>query len=135
MNNINIPEYVAAYLGQFYPNSSIFSTVDPTREWTGALMIEIGEPDEAETITFINADTQTTHKVVATARANTKEEARTVTQTLRRIIAEALNSLHDEIYTWNFEGAGTVPDVRGVVSGESFYGYLELTIIERSNND
>lgn len=133
MSFFNPSKYIADFLRALFPTAQIYDNIDPTREYTGALMIEIGESDEPETTTFINADFITTRRLYATIRAASVEEATNARAIIRPVIAQILDEA-DELSAWHFEGEGTSPDIRGIVSGESFYSFIELTIIERGNS-
>lgn len=131
---MSLTERLAAYLEEYFPDVPVYSEIDPNREWNGSAMIEIGEPDDPEFLTFLDGTMQTTRTLYATVRAATQGEAATAADTLETNLKTALESEETQgnIYTWAVDAKDVTPDARGVVSGESFYGYIEFTVIERN---
>lgn len=132
MTYFNISKYLAGLLRGVFPSASIYDNIDPTREFTGALMVEIGETSEPETQTFLSGETVTTRRIYAAIRATTVEESAEASDVIREKIANALDDAPaGYIFAWSEESAGTSPDIRGIVCGESFYSFIEYSIIER----
>lgn len=128
---MNYTEILAEYLRPRVPAFLVFSNVDPAREWNGTPTIEFMETD-AETKKYISGQTQRAVNVSMAVRAETEETASEIGRSLKADVGDALDWLAErqEIQTWTFEEEGTTPDARGVASGESFYWYLDIRILE-----
>lgn len=132
----NIPEYYAAYIRDNVTFANVYSNIDPTRNWNGETIVEIGEPDEATFVPFISGDYLIKHTIVATCRAQTRDVAGRNMQGVKSLLVN-LNELllkNNEIEAWSIENEGATPDIRGIVAGDSFYGYLEFSITEKKRN-
>ena len=115
-------------------DAEVYSNVDPAREWNGAATVEFNEPNDPQTRTFLSGGSEVTRDVYAIARAATQSEADSLKTVLRDICESAASRLLSEnkIYAWAVDETGTTADARGIVEGESFYGYVRLILIERN---
>lgn len=116
-------------------NVSVYSNVDPSREWNGATSIEFNEPDEPKIISSVFGYEYATRSVYAIVRSASTTEAESMANELAEIcatIASALLEL-EQIYAWSIDESGTTADARGIVEGESFYGYVKISITERKS--
>lgn len=110
----------------------VYSNLDPSREWTGTPMIELSTRDIAQR-NFLSGDYQTTHALSALMRCESETVAAATISELVAVVDKSLTSLRqrDQIDGYTLEQSGVTPDARGVVSGESFYGYVDFTITEK----
>ena len=111
----------------------VYSNVDPAREWNGSTTIEFNEPEDPTTKAFLSGREMVEREIYGIVRAKTYVEASDVSLVLRRFCEEAAGKLEadGQIYAWSIEECGTTADSRGVVEGESFYGYVKVNLIER----
>lgn len=132
----NIPDFFAAYIKDNVADANVFSNIDPTRNWNGESIVEIGEPEEAKFTTFLDGEYIVEHKIVATCRAETRDAAQRYLQGVKNLIVNINDKLlkNNDIYAWSFESEGATPDIRGIIAGESFYCYLEFSIMEKKRN-
>ena len=119
-----------------FPDVQVYSNVDTTREWNGSATIEFNEPDEPETRTTLSGAAFVTHSVYAIVRTKTHDEADSFLTQLSgfcAVTAEDLFSNHT-IHAWAIDELGTTADSRGIVEGESFYGYVKVLLTEKITN-
>lgn len=110
----------------------VYSNIEPNRDFEGIPTIEFAET-ETETRTFISGKTQRERKCSVMCRASEQTKADAIRDGLYEWLETKLAFLKEtsEIYGYAIEEAGTLGDVRGINTGESFYGYIEFTIIEK----
>ena len=136
MGCMDLSQYAAMAIasGQVNTVAVVYSNVDPAREWNGATTVEFNEPNEPQTQTCLSGSDATSHDVYAIVRAATYSEAEEFKALLRDVCEEIAASLTSEntIYAWAIAESGVTADARGIVEGESFYGYVHITLTERN---
>ena len=112
------------------PLCELFSNADANREWTGTPTVEFVETD-ATTETFLDGRFQQTRKLTCACRAQTQAEAVALATSLRRAIADFCVELEqdEKIASWTLDDFGTLPDERGFVVGETFYGFVDFAVL------
>lgn len=130
---MNYCSYLAADTTTNFPNFEVYSNVDPAREWNGTPTIEFNEPDDPKTTSTISGAAIVTRSVYAIARTESCEDAETVLFELCERCTKALDALlkTGTIDAFAIDERGITADVRGIVEGESFYGYVKFLITER----
>ena len=133
---MNYCEYFADLARDAFPECAVYSNVDPTREWNGTPTLEFNEPDEPTTRGFLSGFALTTRTLYMIARAATTTGAEELASRLYDFAVSRASALqaNGAVHAWSIANAGTSSDVRGIVEGESFYGYLEITLTERVKN-
>lgn len=133
---MNYCEYFADAARTAFSGLEIYSNVDPSREWNGTATLEFNEPDEPKTRTLISGAAIAERTIYAIVRAASLDDLETWTASLLDFCVASCETLQSQgsVYSWAIDGSGTTADVRGIVEGESFYGYVELTLIERTKN-
>ena len=113
-----------------FPGFLIYSNADANREWTGTPTVEFVETD-ATTETFLDGCTQQTRRFTGACRASTQDEATALAAAARRAIGNFCVELYQnqKIASWTFDDFGTLPDERGFVVGETFYGFVDFTVL------
>ena len=110
----------------------VYSDVNPSREWAGKMTLEFSVRDVKQ-VTFLSGDFRRTVYMSAAVRAETEGRAEQVMNYIRSFaLRRALEKLVGDglIGSWAYEELATSPDVRGLTSGESFYGYVDFYIVE-----
>lgn len=113
-----------------FPGFLVFSNADANREWTGTPTVEFVETD-ATSETFLDGRFQQTRKLTCACRAQTQAEAVALAASLRSKIADFCVELERDkkIASWTLDDLGTLPDERGFVVGETFYGFVDFTVL------
>lgn len=126
-------EYFAERARSEFSDLTVYSNVDPTREWNGATTLEFNEPDEPTTRTFLAGSALVSRNVYMIVRAATTSDLDELTTRLYDFAIEQAAALQASgtVHSWSIENSGSTPDSRGIVEGESFYGYVEITLVER----
>ena len=112
----------------------VYSICDPTREYDGEVLIEFNE-NEYKVQTLLSGDDIRTHNLVAACRSPTFELSSALIENIKKLIEEILTNEENEggLLSFVWDETGVSADIRGIVEGESFYGYSEFTITERVN--
>lgn len=131
---MNYCEYFADAARTAFSGLDIYSNVDPTREWNGTATLEFNEPDEPTTRTLLSGAALTDRTIYAVVRAASPSNVETLAARVRDFCVATCDALsrEDEVFAWSIGGTGVSADARGIVEGESFYGYVELTISEKT---
>lgn len=127
---MNYCEYFANAARDVFSDCVVYSNVDPSREWNGAPTLEFNEPEDPQTRGLLSGGAMTTRGIYMIARAATPGAAEALSARLRAFAASVASSA--SVYSWSIEDAGTAADARGIVEGESFYGYLKINLTERT---
>jgi hypothetical protein len=129
-------EYFAERARSAFSDLTVYSNVDPTREWNGAATLEFNEPDEPTTRVLLSGVAQTDRTIFAIVRAVSTADVETFSARVRDFCVATCDALQKsgDVYAWSIDGAAVVADSRGIVEGESFYGYVEITITEFINH-
>ena len=124
-------ELFAATVRARFPEFLVFSNADANREWTGTPTVEFVEVD-ATTETFLDGRSQQTRRFTCACRAATQTDAVALAATLRQKVADFCVELKQDgkIAFWTLDDFGTLPDERGFVVGETFYGFVDFTILD-----
>lgn len=125
-------EILAGQIRYWSHGVAVYSNLDPSREWAGAPMIELSTREISQQ-NFLSGDYQTTHALSALMRCESESVASATVDELVTIIDKSLEALRSrgQIAGFTLEQSGVTPDARGVVSGESFYGYVDFTLTEK----
>ena len=110
----------------------VYSNADPAREWKGTPTIEYSLR-EVKQRTFLSGEYQRELEMSVVARGNDERESeRIVGWVMRRALAPILRDFQrrGEIADWSIQECATSPDLRGMTSGESFFGYVDFKIVE-----
>ena len=103
-----------------------YSYCNPEREYNGETLIEVNENDY-RVRTLISGSEYREYDLVISVRTQTYDDADALIQTVMELVSEYLKT-EGAGYVWNEEGV--TADARGIVEGESFYGYAEFTVNE-----
>lgn len=131
MEPLSLCELFAEAAAARFPDFLVYSNADANREWTAVPTVEFVETD-ATTETFLDGRCQRTRKLTCACRAQTSADAVALAASLRRRIADFCVELKQDgkIAFWALDDLGTLPDERGFVVGETFYGFVDFTILE-----
>lgn len=124
-------ELFAEVAASRFPRCAVYSTADANREWTGTPTIEFVETN-ATTETFLDARSRSTRALTCVCRDKTRADATALASAARRSIADYCDALKRDarIAGWALDDFGALPDERGFVVGETFYGFVDFAILE-----
>ena len=130
----NWTAYFAARLEALFSfyNTPVYSNIDPDRDYAGGRTVEVQENQKPEVTTFISGRCVVTRYFIIACRAPSQYEAFDMARAARSLIYDVLRIFEDDgvLSGAVIEDYGTEPDERGVVTGESFYGYVSFRFTE-----
>lgn len=131
MTPLPLCELFAETVRARFPDLLIYSNADANREWTGTPTVEFVEVD-ATTETFLDGRSQQTRRFTCACRASSQDEATALAAIARQTLAAFCVELDQDgkIAAWTFDDFGTLPDERGFVVGETFYGFVDFTVLD-----
>lgn len=124
-------ELFAEVVAARFPQCAVYSNADANREWTGTPTIEFVETN-ATTETFLDSRSRQTRVLTCVCRDKTRGDATALASAARRAIANCCDALKrdERIAGWALDDFGALPDERGFVVGETFYGFVDFAILE-----
>lgn len=127
-------EWLADQLRPLVVPYPVYSTCNPVREYNGEVLVEFNE-NEYSTQTLLSGDEIRTHKLVVSCRSPTFDLSDQLIVGIKEILDGILieEEKTGDLLSYCWDETGVTADVRGIVEGESFYGYSEFTITERVN--
>ena len=129
---INFPERLTTDLASSLDGVSVYSNVDPTREWNGAKTVEINTNSTQRT-PLITSGFYVDYNVVIACRAGTYDDANTLANTIMGALLSVLTTYKSTnvVLDWVFTSQDVQPDVLGINEGASFYGLINITLTTR----
>lgn len=136
MSYINWCEWLREQTAARAPQSAsrIFSNIDPLRNFGGVWSLEYTERN-TDTIYYISGATRAQRRLSAAFRASTDLQAGALADdfipTLLQILAQG--KLEGRFNSYFIEQKEIGADARGLTVGESFYAFIDFTIVENKD--
>ena len=106
---MNYPEILATRFKKLFPKTTIYSNVDPAREWQGVTTIEFAETESTRE-RYISGATRRVVSLSVAIRAESQSEGSKVGATLKPLLMCILDDMSiDFINDWTIEDEGTTP--------------------------